>query len=96
VVLSVLHGAPMPALLNHTNVVLIPKMSHPSNLADFRLISLCNVVYKLITKTITSRLKNMLPSIISETQSAFTPGRLITDNILVSYEVPFYLPPEEY
>jgi len=91
VVLSVLHGDPMPAHLNHTNVVLIPKTSYPSNLTNFRLISLCNMVYKLITKAIITRLKGMLPHIISKTQSAFTPGRLITDNILVSYEVFHYM-----
>jgi len=73
-VLSVLHGAPMPTPLNHTNVVLIPKTPHPTNLPNFCPISLCNVVYKLITKAITARLKGLLPHIISETQSAFTLG----------------------
>ncbi|KAG7543067.1 Reverse transcriptase domain [Arabidopsis thaliana x Arabidopsis arenosa] len=72
--------------LNETNICLIPKTDRPRSMTEFRPISLCNVAYKVISKVLSSRLKKILPDMISETQSAFVAGRLITDNILIAQE----------
>lgn len=72
--------------LNHTYITLIFKIGKSRKVIDFRPISLCNVIYKIVVKTITNRLKQILSKVISPMQSAFIPNRLITDNIIVGYE----------
>ncbi|KAK4394097.1 hypothetical protein Sango_1880500 [Sesamum angolense] len=90
-VLNMLNNCEIAPLLNFTDIVLIPKCSNPVNVSQFRPISLCNVVYKLVSKTIANRLKLVLDSIISPSQLAFIPGRLIIDNVLVAFEVNHFL-----
>ena len=89
--LAILNTGVMPPNINHTFISLIPKIKSPTNPKDFHPISLCNVMYKIISKTIANRLKKILPKIVSETQSAFLSDRLISDNILIAFETLHHL-----
>ncbi|XP_062075810.1 uncharacterized protein LOC133779929 [Humulus lupulus] len=77
--------------LAFTTIVLVPKKKRPLSMLDLRPISLCNVLYKILSKVLANRLKLVIDYIISEAQSAFIPGRLITDNIMISYEIMHYM-----
>lgn len=72
---------------NTTILTLIPKKQNVVLVSDFRPISCCNTTYKVISKILANRLKQVLPLVISNTQSAFIPGRLLVENVLMATEL---------
>ena len=81
----------LPKKINHTHVRLIPKITSPQKVADYRPIALCSVYYKIISKLLAKRLQPILHSCIAENQSAFVPQRAISDNVLITHEALHYL-----
>ena len=77
----------LPRCVNATRIALVPKVENPSCMNDFRPISCCNVLYKCISKVIVIRLKAALGDVIGLAQSAFLPGRNISDAILLTQEL---------
>ncbi|KAL0284385.1 UNVERIFIED_CONTAM: hypothetical protein Sradi_7200300 [Sesamum radiatum] len=73
--------------VNATLITLIPKVSNPTVVGEFRPISCCNVLYKVITKILVQRMRGILDKLVSPTQNAFVPGRSISDNILLAQEL---------
>ena len=74
------------APFNHTYIFLNPKNNKPRKIPDYRPINLYNVIDRPVAKVIANRLKQILHQIISSMQSAFVLNRLMTDNIIISYE----------
>jgi hypothetical protein len=90
-ILDILNNEGSISDINHTYISLIPKIPSPTKPEEFRPISLCNVILKIITKTMANRIKQILPHIVHDNQSAFLPGRLITDNSLIVFETLNYI-----
>ena len=78
------HGVgSMPREVNASLIVLILKISNPTSVNHFRLISLCNVVYKIISKLLVEKIRPLLDKMISPAQSAFIPNRWIAENQII-------------
>ncbi|KAL0453206.1 UNVERIFIED_CONTAM: hypothetical protein Slati_1298700 [Sesamum latifolium] len=73
--------------VNATLITLIPKVQLPTKVGDFRLISHCNVIYKVITKIMVKRMRLVLDKLIDNSQNAFVPDRSISDNVLLAQEL---------
>ena len=72
--------------INHTQISLVPKNRFPECLSKFCLISCCNFLYKVISKTMANRLRKIMSKLISPFQTAFLPHRSIQKNVIITHE----------
>ena len=77
----------VPDYLNRTNIVLIPKIAGPKSLGNNCSISLCNTMYKIVTKIIVAKLRPHLDKLVSPFQSAFVSSRRSVNNAIVVQEL---------
>jgi hypothetical protein len=80
-------NASLQTNLNQTFITLIPKKPNPVIPLDFRPIGLCNVIYKIVAKSLADRIQPHLPTYISQTQSTFISGRHISSNVILTKEI---------
>lgn len=76
-----------PVDWNFTLLCLLPKTVDPTEMSDLRPISLCSVLYKIVSKILVGRLKSFLSDLVSPAQSSFVEERLISDNMLIVQEM---------
>lgn len=69
--IKILEEEDMDSILNHTFIALIPKVQKPKYVHEFKLISLSNFLYKLVSKVLVNWLKPFMSSTISCNQIAF-------------------------
>ena len=77
----------MPDYLNRTLILLIPKCQHLETFGSYRPISLCNSVYKIVTKIVVGRIRPLLNKLVSPVQTAFVLGRRGLDNIIIAQKL---------
>lgn len=71
--------------------LLLKKDKNPQDCSSYRPISLLNVDYKIIAKTMARRLENILPKIINPDQAGFVKSRHGTDNVRRALNIIHYL-----
>ncbi|PKA53799.1 Putative ribonuclease H protein [Apostasia shenzhenica] len=77
----------MPPRWKDTLVILLPKVQHAHQPHQFRPISLCSTIYKIVAKILVNRMKEVLNPLIAKEQGAFVPERNIADNCILAQEM---------
>lgn len=77
----------MKPVIAQSNLVLIPKVQGPVQVSDFCPISVCNLLYKVISKLLAKRMQPLMADLISKAQTAFIPGREISENVILLREI---------
>ena len=72
-------------------ILLLPKKNKDkTSLENLRPVSLLNIDYKILTKTIAKRLEKVLPKIINSDQTGYVKGRFIGENVRLIQDVMFF------
>lgn len=87
VVKDFFHSGRMLKEVNSTHIVLIPKVNNAKTLDQYRPITLCNFVYKVITKILANRIKHVISNLTSPPQTAFLKDRSIRQTIILAQEM---------
>ncbi|KAI0511350.1 hypothetical protein KFK09_011980 [Dendrobium nobile] len=77
----------IPSGIKATALAIIPKHRNATSITDYRSISLCNTLYKIIAKIIASRPDPIMPFIVKNTQAGFVKSRVSTDSILLANDI---------
>lgn len=73
--------------VNRADIIMIPKLEGANAVKDFRPISIINLLPKMISKLLVTRLAKFLPDLVSPNQTAFVQGRQILENFLATHEM---------
>lgn len=71
-----------PKIWSEINIIPIPKKGNLSDCGNYRGISMCSVVTKLMNKMILNRIRTELDPLLRKSQNGFRPGRSTTAHIL--------------
>ena len=86
-ILSFFSSGKLLQQIKHTFITLVPKSPKASSLSDYRPISCCNALYKIISKVLSNIFKHVIAELVSVQQSAFIKNRLISDASLLANEL---------
>ena len=73
--------------MGYNKLGLIPKVAYPESITQFRPISLCNTLYKLLSRIIVQRLKPYIAEVINPCQVGFMLRCRTSDNIILVQDV---------
>lgn len=88
-VFPIFNGGTILEYINDTLITLIPKCQYLETLNNYRPISLCNTVYKVVSKIIVGRIRPLISKLVSLVQAAFVPSRKGIDSVVIAQEM-FY------
>ncbi|KAH1040320.1 hypothetical protein J1N35_042063 [Gossypium stocksii] len=73
--------------INSSFITLIPKVENPIEISNFRPICLVSSLYKIVSKVLSRRLREIVREVVSDTQCVFIRGRQIIDGVLMANEL---------